>query len=433
MSEWKEQDVYQGKVLSISSDGQGIIRQNNFVVFVPFTAPEDIILYRILLRKKNFAQGELLEILEPSPKRIQPFCRYYGTCGGCQLQHITYEAQLESKRQIVEDTLTRIGQFLNVEVKPVIPAMRSRAYRRHITLKIVAEDHTLNAGYVSIDNKSLIRVEHCPIFIPEEDSCIQQVQHLIKELSVKNFSNGKVIFFKTENNQLILNFQFEKLENYKNLEEIVRNFLNSSPRFIGIMIQDKEKKHSFGTTQEILHISEMQFACSPNVFTQNHPEQSLKIYQQILEIIHLNCLKILDLYCGIGISSLMLAKGGHEVIGVEYNHESIEFAQENARLNHLKAKFIEGDVEKVLLNKLRNITADAIVINPPRIGVTTKVIDEILKRKPHQIVYISCMPSTLARDLKILCAKDYKLNLIQPYDMFPQTSHVETLVVLNRS
>lgn len=424
----KNSEIFQGDVLALSSEGQGVLRHNNFVVFVPFTAPGDTIRYRILQQKKNFAQGELLEVLRPSPSRTIPLCRYYGRCGGCQLQHMTYEAQLESKRQIIVDSLKRIGKFTDVNVLPVIPATLNWAYRRHITLKIRYEGDFLAAGYIAVDNISLINIEHCPIFIPENDPTIQEVQSLLKNFSSKGFSEGTAVLFKAGDDQLILSLYFDKTMTFET--ESIESFLKQYPHWSGIVIHAGGKKMIWGKSTSIIKIDEMRFACSPDVFTQNHPEQSLKIYQQISHIVSQPPgSKVLDLYCGIGITSLLLAKQGYEVIGIEYNQESIVFAKENVRLNGLStAQFIQGDVEKVLLSKLKKDQAQVVIVNPPRVGITPQVAEEIIRRKPQEIVYVSCMPSTLARDLTYLCTKDYKLSLVQPYDMFPQTSHVETLV-----
>lgn len=421
----------EGLVTSLSSEGQGILRQDNFVVFVPFTAPGDTIRYRITHRKKNFAQGELIKVLHPSPERTLPLCRYYGLCGGCQLQHMTYEAQLKSKHQIVEEAFKRIGKFTQTKVEPVVPAQLNWAYRRHITLKIYPDGDFLAAGYTAVDNQSLINVEHCPIFIPESDPAIQEVQTLLKNFSAKGFSNGSAVLFKAETDQLILCLHFEGTNVFK--PEMIDNFLKQHPHWIGMIIHSKDKTSSWGTTKAIIKIDEMRFACSPDVFTQNHPEQSMKIYRQISNMMSsYPGARIMDLYCGIGISSLLLAKQGHQVIGVEYNHESIAFARENAQINGLATpQFIQGDVEQVLHKKLKKEAADWIIINPPRVGITPQVVHEILRRKPQGIIYVSCMPSTLARDLQMLCSQEYKISLVQPYDMFPQTSHVETLVQLN--
>lgn len=423
-------ETFQGEVCSLSSEGFGILRQNNFVVFVPYTAPGDIIRYSIEHQKKNYAIGKLVEVLEPSPSRTTPLCRYYGRCGGCQLQHMQYEAQVESKQQIVLDAFKRIGKFQDVPIQPVEPAEKYWAYRRHITLKIHPEGSYLAAGYVSIDNASIIDVEHCPIFIDEKDAAIQDLQFLLKNFSSYNFSNGTATLFKTENKKMILNLRFENELKFES--RMIENFLKQYPGWLGIILHEGKVKRTWGTTKDVLKIDHMLFTCSPDVFTQIHPQQSLKIYHQIVGIAEQRPAgKVWDLYCGIGISSLLMAKQGHAVTGVEYNHDAIQFAKENAAVNGIStALFIQGDVEQVLRQKLKNERADMIIVNPPRIGLTPKVIEEILRRRPQEIIYVSCMPSTLARDLGMLCAKDYKLALVKPYDMFPQTCHIETLAHL---
>lgn len=435
--------VFEGEVSALSSEGLGIVRREHFIIFIPFTSPGDRILYTITHEKKNFAQGQLLEILQSSPYRTQPFCRYYGTCGGCQLQHIDEETQLKSKRQSIQNALLRIGKFNDVSVLPVNPSSRRRAYRRHITLKIQRVGETLTAGYTGSDHQSFLSVNHCPIFISDENPSIEEVQELLKCFPVDHFTKGKAILFKVKtvmhDKKLILSLHFEKKIKLKKevIEEIIKGFLKRCSSWIGVIFHHGEVKSSFGETQTFLDINEMRFLCNPDVFTQNHPEQSVKIYQQLVELLSSTKARVLDLYCGIGISSLLLAQQGHEVIGVEYNGESVKLARENGRLNGLTTtKFIQGDVSQVLRDKSKiNVNTnyfEVIILNPPRIGVSPSVVDEIVKREPLEIIYISCLPSTLARDLQAFCRADYQIALVQPYDMFPQTYHVETLVHLRK-
>lgn len=422
-----EEKTFQGKVTALSSQGMGILRNDHLVTFIPFTAPGDTILYQVIEQKKNFAQGKLLQILNPSASRVLPLCRYYGSCGGCQLQHLSYEAQLDNKRQIIADSLRRIGNFENPPVPAVSPTRYPWAYRRHITLRIQHLHNRPEVGYIGIDNRSFVPVEHCPIFIPEDNSAIQEVQKFLQDMAIDQ--TGTAILFKTEQGQMILSLNFEKAT--KITSEIIDNFLKQ--RWIGLILHHGKKVDRWGTCQSIITIDSLQCICTPDVFTQNNPEQSLKIYHQISELAFSSVKKkILDLYCGIGISSLLLAKQGHDVIGIEYNAESIGLSQENAKRNGLSStRFIPGDVEKVM-RQLKREKFDLIIANPPRTGLSQQVIESLLYFAPNEIIYVSCMPATLARDLKRLCANDYKISLIQPYDMFPQTYHVETLVRLEK-
>ncbi|WP_213156170.1 23S rRNA (uracil(1939)-C(5))-methyltransferase RlmD [Neochlamydia sp. AcF65] len=425
-------EILVGKVIALSSEGQGIVRENNLVVFIPFTTPGDTIRYHIVKRKKNFATGKLLAVLKPSLQRAKPLCRYYGECGGCQLQHLAYEAQLKNKREIIENALIRIGKFSKVTVLPVVAARMNWMYRRHITLKIIPHQGFSRLGYIAIDNQTILPIKHCPLFLAEEDLALAEVQTLLGKISSQQATEGKATLFKTEASHLILSLNFEKLDKIE--AEIIEEFLKQFPRWKGVIIKGGSKKWVWGDPTNFLAVGDLKFLCSPEVFVQNHAEQSLKIYQQIIDLLsHKKQATILDLYCGIGISSLLLSQQDHRVIGIEYNPLSIAMAKENAYLNRLTTpQFIEGDVEKILQKEMHGQHADIIILNPPRQGITPTVGAEILRRCPQEIIYVSCMPSTLARDLSFICVKGYKISLIQPYDMFPQTSHVETLVHLIR-
>lgn len=420
-------ELLTGEVTGFSSEGQGLLRQGPLVVFIPFTAPGDQINYRISAQKKNFARGELVDILQASPTRINPLCRYFGQCGGCQLQHIHYSEQLKYKQQIVLDALKRIGKMPNTRVEPVIPAALNWAYRRHITLKIRPEEGDLKIGYIEVDQQTVLPVESCPIFISDQDAAIKELQAFLKIFLSDLTSEGRATLFKTPTDQFILNLQLEK--KLKLNLELPQTFLQNHPRWAGILLSMGHKKEVWGQTRTHITLNQLKWICSPEVFTQNHPEQSAKIYHQITELLKGSPKSILDLYCGIGISSLLLAKQGHGVTGIESNPLSITLAKESARLNDLSATFMTGEVEH-LLPQLSKAKYDAVLINPPRIGISPLALKRILRLKPHEMIYISCMPSTLARDLALICSQGYQIQLIQPYDMFPQTYHVETLVHL---
>jgi 23S rRNA (uracil1939-C5)-methyltransferase len=422
--------MIEGEITGFTSEGQGILRQNNFVVFVPFTALHDKVTVELTEKKKSYGIGQLLDILEPSLSRIDPRCVYYENCGGCQFQHINYEAQLEAKRLIVENALKRIGKFEQIDVPPVISTTLNWAYRKHVTLHLRAEDQKFSMGFIAQDNHSLVEVEGCPIFIDEKDSLIQEVRTFISNFKPLKAIRGTAVLFKATHEKLILKLDFDQTVQFK--ADDVKDFLAKHPRFLGISLQQKDQHVTWGEIHTYLKINGMDFICSPFVFTQNHPEQSVKIYHQILKSFENDTpSKILDLYCGIGISSLLLAQKHATVCGIEYTPQAVEFAKQNAIYNGIKnAQFLQGDVEEILMHQLKKETFDLIVTNPPRIGMTPGVIEQILQKKPKAILYISCMPSTLARDLQLLCKESYKIEFIQPYDMFPQTSHVETVVKL---
>lgn len=422
-------ETYTGNVVGMASEGQGIVRQDGLVTFIPFTAPGDKVRYQIVQQKKNFAIGKLLEVIEPSPERITPRCPYFGTCGGCQLQHINYQAQLEYKRKWVEDSLKKIGKLEAITVPPVTPANMQWAYRRRINLVLKWAQGHLTAGYFATDNTTILEVEKCPIFIDEQDPVLKTIQEICRQLKSNDPADGKATILKSDQKYLV-HFHFKTLP--ENASEILSNALNLYPFIKGILASSRKKSLQFGSIETSCNVEGLTCDFNPKTFIQAHPEQSLNIYREIENLGKTHKpQKVLDLYCGIGITSLLLARQGCKVKGIELNPESIRLAKSNAIKNKLKdASFIAADVENILAQSLSEDKPDFIVVNPPREGLTPK-ITHILKSHPSKhLIYVSCMPATLARDLKSLCEESYKVSSIQVFDMFPQTIHVETVVNL---
>lgn len=422
-----------GRIVALASEGQGIVRQEGLVTFIPYTATGDLVGYDITKQKKNFAVGKLLNVVEASPERITPLCQYYQICGGCQLQHINYEAQVEYKRKWIEDALRKIGKFQDATVPAVKPANLQWAYRRRVNLVLRRNQDAFQAGYIATDGTSLVAVENCPIFANEQDPVIKCIQKISGQFKSTEPHDGKVTILKSQTGYIV-HFHFRFMP--ENTFDVLSNCLKAFPFITGILATSQKKTFEFGVIETSCEIDGLTFNFTPKTFIQSHPEQSLNIYKTIEAIAKERQPKsILDLYCGIGISSLLLAKQGSrqdcKVKGVELNPLSIELAKLNAKNNHLsKTQFVIADVEKVLSQLLINDSPDFIIVNPPREGLSPKVT-QILSEKPAKtLVYISCMPATLARDLKLLCEAGYKLASVQAFDMFPQTVHVETVVVL---
>lgn len=423
--------IHHAEVTSLAFGGEGIIRHQGMVVFVPFTAPGDIITCRITQQKKSFAFAEVIEIHKKSLLRTIPKCPYYERCGGCQLQHLIYSAQTDSKHQGVVDALQRIGK-LNVEVQPTIPADQQWEYRRHVTLHVRENAEGFSLGYVSVDNSSLIQVEQCPIYIQTSEPIIHQVQLFfdrLKRIPEIFHNEDRIALFKAGVGKYVLHFM---LSHFPKEESLFKEALKEFPEWIGILITTPEKAASYGVTELSCTVEGMNFKYSPQAFIQNHPEQSQKIYRLICELANRSSHQcILDLYCGIGISSLLLAKQGAKVVGVEGNKAAIQLAKDNAAANSMTSvSFLQSDVKRGLTELLKKHHPDLIVVNPPRTGLDPEVIDQILRNPPKEIIYISCMPTTLTRDLKVFCKERYKVQSCQPFDMFPQTAHVETVVHL---
>lgn len=412
---------FTGKVSSLAFGGQGIVHNNGLVVFVPYAAPGDLISYQIIQKKKNFAFGKIVAVLEEGTSRVHPECPYFGSCGGCQLQHINAPSQLEQKRQWIVDALQRIGG-IDIAVPPVLAAERQWAYRRRISLTIKGK----SVGYIADDNSTLIAVEKCPIFVPADNSVIGCVREIVSKWDVPLENEGKVTVLKRHKNGFLLHFHLKEM--VQNARESMEKALIQYPCFLGIVVSAPGKVLTLGYVSTTEQIEGLSITYGLDVFIQNHSEQSSNIYRSICEYVKtVRPSKVLDLYCGIGISSLMISKYSGSVTGIEMNKEAVKCAQSNAEANAISnVKFKSAKVEAALSELLNAERPDLIIVNPPREGLLPKVVDTLKKYPAKHLIYISCMPSTLARDAKKLVGT-YRLDSVQAYDMFPQTTHVETL------
>ena len=421
--------IIESKVESLAFGGEGILRYQGFVVFVPFTAIGDYISCKIIEVKRSFAKGSLIEILVNSPQRIIPRCKYFGTCGGCQLQHMSDEAQNDYKLNSVKDAFKRIGHLDDIPIN-FIPSTMKWAYRRHITLQLKPDGNSFIIGFIGEDQTKFVSVDSCPIFISFDNTFLHELHSLIRKISNLNQETGRLTLLKS-GSYIILSFVFTT--DFKIQEEEFISLINSCEIIAGILIQTSKKKMSWGQIICEETINDLRFRFSPETFVQNHPEQSNKIYEWIVSKVSESKKAhdhILDLYCGFGITSLLLAKRGYQVTGMEYNQQAILFAKENALINRLShVHFKQGDVEKLLPQWLKKNSSTFVIVNPPRKGLSKQVCFTLLKHRPLEIVYISCMPATIARDLILLC-KEYEIQSCHVHDMFPQTAHMETCVHL---
>jgi 23S rRNA (uracil1939-C5)-methyltransferase len=359
--------------------------------------------------------------------RATPLCPYFGTCGGCQIQHLNEKGQMEYKLNAVKEAFNRIGHVALPEIS-IQPARLQWGYRRHVTMQLKASNKGFQAGYVEVDHRSILFVQTCPIFNALEDPLLTPIQEFLSGLSNPSEMDGKLVILKNEKNQLILSFEFDSSPSLQ-LHEFQAG-LQKYPFIAGLSIRTPKENFQFGEVQGRFELENLTFHYHPYTFIQNHPEQSENIYKQVLNLLPPSK-NILDLYCGFGMTSLLLAKQGHNVTGIEGNLESITLAKENCRLNQIKhAHFIMGDVERSLPKVKQKW--DVILVNPPRTGLSKELIAKLVHLQAKEWIYISCMPSTLARDLKLICSNEYEIKFCKAYDMFPQTAHVETLVHLTK-
>lgn len=414
-------DIIEGVIEDLAFGGKGILRTAaRFVVFVPFTIPGELVRCRITLLKKNYAEATLIEVLQKNPDRIRPYCPYFGTCGGCQLQHMAYPLHLKYKQASVQHAVSRIYPEASISIEAAEPIW---GYRRHISWTI---QNSL-AGYISVDNRSIIEVETCPIFLKEPHPVFKKITNLIKQLDPVDQS--KVTIIKKNEDKFLLLFHFKTVPDQ--FLKLAEKALDANIE--GISAQSSQGTHSTGSLTLSFTFKDFRFQYHPAAFVQNHPQQSAQIYQGIQAIVSkLAPRYLLDLYCGIGVSSIVSAQYAQKIDGIEWNRKAMECALKNSSENSLKhVNFISSDVEKILPTLLKN-RPEAAIVNPPRTGLSPQVAQNLAASSLKDIIYISCQPATLARDLQIFKDKGFNLESGKAFDMFPQTGHVEALVHLKR-
>lgn len=416
----KPNTTIQGIITSQAFGGEGILRHEGQVIFVPFAIVGDNVEVTITTKKKNFAQGRLKRIIVESPHRIKPRCPHFGICGGCQFQSIPSDYQALVKRSFVEDALMRIGN-IQTPVQAIDPSKKPFEYRRHIRLHF--DGHSL--GYKAFWDNRIMDVTTCPIFLDNPD-LFKKLHDALKRVSLP----CDVMVHKNEHNGLIIGLILK--EKISTLTSHIESLLGDPP-WDGIWIKAPDAELSFGNSLLRAKTLGLNLEYSPKAFMQAHPDESARLYEELLNRIRMiNPKKVLDLYCGIGITALLMKQHGIDVIAVELNKEAIAMAQQNERNNQIEGiEWQVGDVERTLEHLLQKHTPDAVLLNPPRVGVSPKVKASIKKYKPAHILYVSCMPATLARDCRELCQEGYQVTFCKPYDLFPQTTHVETLIQLS--
>lgn len=418
-------ETFTGTIEKLAFGGDGVLRTNGLVVFVPFTAPGDQIEGRFTLKKKHYARGEVVRFLIYSNKRTFPRCPYFGTCGGCQLQHIVYEEQVASKGEMVAEALLRIGKQSKIPLFSTKASPSPWTYRRHITLHLREVNGAFQTGYYALDNQTLLAVQECPIFCEESDPVLREIYPLLDFLKPAAKEIGRLTVIKRGDGGYLLALQLS------NKVKGVEDLLKHSP-FAGTIVKvgqnlSGQNLSKVGRTDLHYTYQDLSFEFSPFAFIQNHPEQSHAIYQHIVETVDKG--PVFDLYCGVGVTTLLLARRGFEVVGIESHPMAVELARKNSNKLQIPAEFVCADAGIALKKALKEKRPSWIVVNPPREGLDQAVVETLCSAKVEGLIYVSCMPSTLARDTQLLRGAGYHLTSCQPFDMFPQTGHVETVAV----
>ncbi len=448
----KTGEQYRVEITAFDHEGRGICRIEGYTVFVENGVLGDQLVIELTKCNKTFGLGKIVTIIMPSPHRRNPECPYEKNCGACQLMHIDYSQQLAMKRQIVSDALCRIGGFSQVTVHDAIGAEQVFHYRNKSQFPVSSQKGKVEIGFFSKKSHYVVDLHDCLIsneavssllsfiraFMEEKKiKAYDEAAHtgLLRHIIVRNTTKGKQIMLILVINGTALPYSDELVaalkERFSNLQSVYLNFNTKKTN----LILGSQSQLIYGTETITDSILGKNFSISPESFYQINWDQTQILYQKALELADIQKNEIVfDVYCGIGTISLCAADFAKEVIGIEYVKEAVLDAQKNAELNGItNVQFLAGEAEKILPNLVRSgKKADKIILDPPRKGAQPEVLEAILKANPKRIVYVSCNPSTLARDLKILCGFNYRLCEVQPVDMFPHTNHVETVVLLSK-
>ena len=450
--EFRKNDLVTLEIEDCGIDGEGIGKADGFTVFVKDAVIGDTVTAKIIKAKKNYGYGRLMEVLKPSPYRVEPKCEFARQCGGCQLQALSYDQQLVFKTNKVKGHLERIGGFTDIPMEPIIGMDELFHYRNKAQFPVGRnKEGKIVTGFYAGRTHNIIENRDCALGVAENKEVLDRVIAHMEKYGIEpyNEATGKGLvrhvlirygyFTKEVMVCLILNGNKIPKE-----EQLVKS-LCEIPGMTSITI-NVNKKHSnviLGEEIRLLwgqeyitdRIGDISYQISPLSFYQVNPMQTQKLYAKALEYADLHGQEtVWDLYCGIGTISLFLAQKAKFVRGVEIVPAAIENAKENAKLNGLEnTEFFVGKAEEVLPReyKKNGVYADVIVVDPPRKGCDETLLETMIEMNPERIVYVSCDSATLARDLKYLCERGYELRKVCPVDQFGMTVHVETVVLLS--
>ena len=437
-------------ITGLGSSGEGVGKYEGFTVFVKGALPEERVQVNITLVKKSYAVGSLEQVLLPSSERVQPLCPVYEACGGCQLQHLSYAGQLAAKRQQVQDAITRIGH-VEVEVLPVLGADDPWNYRNKMQFPAAFNaEGQLQIGCYAAATHNVINTEGCLISKEANNAILQTVRKWMEHYHIPAYDEktgkgmvrhvmGRVGVHSGEVMAVIITAGYD-LPHRATLVKWLQQYV---PGLVSVVqnINKKQTNVVMGSKTRLLWGSEtikdslgsLSFHIAAQAFFQVNSEQAEKLYNKALEFAALNGDEtVVDVYCGTGTISLYLARHAKKVYGIEIVGPAIENAKKNAEENKCaNAEFILGDAAVELPKLLDSgVKPDVVLVDPPRAGCEERVLAAIAGVAPRRIVYVSCGPASLARDLHYLEEHGYKAMLVQPVDMFPMSSHIENVCLL---
>ena len=436
------------EISGLGSSGEGVGKLDGLAVFVEGALPDEIVDVELVTVKKNYAVGRLVEIVKPSPERVKPICPLYSRCGGCQLQHMSYPAQLKWKRQQLVDAIERIGKLGGVKIFDTLGMENPLRYRNKMQFPI---GKGLRIGCYERSSHKIVDTQSCLIQNVANDRILTAVRKVAEKLKLTPYDEDthkgflRHVMGRVGSNGELMVVIVTATEKFPAAKSFVRALLNELPEVTTIQqnVQTFRNNVILGRDTKILYgkptirdtLGGLNFNISARSFFQVNTVQAEVLYRTALDFAELHGREtVIDAYCGTGTIGLFMARQARKVFGVEVVSSAVADAKKNARENNIRnAQFLFGDAVKVLPRLFADeIHADVVVVDPPRAGCDQKVLEVFAAARPEKIVYVSCNPATLARDLKILDALGYRTTKIQPVDMFPQTAHVEAVAQVVR-
>ena len=452
------------EILDVAAEGKAITRWKDKVIFVPFTAPGDIVDLQIYRQKKSFAEGRVMKFHKYSDLRTEPFCEHFTVCGGCKWQHLPYSEQLKFKQQQIFDNLSRIGKIDLPDFEPIMGSEKTEFYRNKLEftfsnkrwltsseMGLIHEQKDMNAlGFHipgcfdkvldikkcwlqdNISNEIRLAIRQYALDHDLEFFDLRNQEGFLRTMIVRTSSTGELMliisFYKEdkEAREALLSFVADKFPQITSLMYVINGKCNDT-------ITDQDILVFKGNDHIFEQMEDLKFKIGPKSFYQTNSEQAYQLYSITRDFAGLTGNELVyDLYTGTGTIANFVAKNAAKVIGIEYVPEAIEDAKVNSDINKIdNTLFYAGDMKDILTLDFINEHGrpDVIITDPPRAGMHEDVVNAILFAEPQRIVYVSCNPATQARDLQLLDTK-YKVTRVQPVDMFPHTHHVENVVLL---
>ncbi|MBP3821039.1 23S rRNA (uracil(1939)-C(5))-methyltransferase RlmD [bacterium] len=443
-------EEFEVTIEKISNLGLGICRVNGFVIFVENSCPNDRLKIKISKLNKNFGHGFITEILEPSVHRTVPFCPMQKVCGACQFQHIDYNYQLEIKRQIVKETIHNIGG-IDIEIPSPIPSPQIKNYRRKIQYPVSETKNSkrILAGYYKQSSHELLNIKYCPIQPKICDEIIEFIRENAPKFNIHGYieqkhsgdlrhivirsssiNNKNLVCLVVNNNKISQNLENFAKAIYENFEEVSGVCINLNNKKSNIILGNKTV-FIVGNKHIEEYINGKKFLISAETFFQVNPRSAENIFKYVKDYIKNNFKEplVLDAYAGISAFGICISDVAEKVVTIEENNNSVELAKKSVELNKIDNIEIHcGDAGEYFSNEKRLF--DVVIIDPPRKGCSIRSLNEAYRLCKDTIIYVSCNPATLARDLKYLKQKGCIIESIQPFDMFCHTYHIENTAII---